>query len=330
VADWWKDTDGRAYWVEIRRVPGIGSGLECPTRDRDGHRNGWYELVLSVREGDIIYHYNARESRFVGRSVATSEGYEDSALDAYLADLGDFQAITGIVGLDEIDSRRHQIVALRERLQADYGSPLYLPFQFRSPLRMMSNYFARFPTELLGDLFGHDGLGGEASTSNDASMAGDLDVAAHDAVSRPRMQFLSPFKRRADSDYQVKVLGGRRTRTRQHESLVNTCASWLTRENYEPACNAAVDLGLEDPPVIIEAEIIRGSWATAVREAVGQLYEYRYFKVADPQSGLIFLVNEPVPAAWLAYLERDRQIGAIWQTHGGFMLSPLANRILSE
>jgi len=35
--------------------------------------------------------------------------------------------------------------------------------------------------------------------------------------------------------------------------------------------------GLTDPPVLTEGEVLTGDWLARVREAVGQLYEYRYF-----------------------------------------------------
>jgi hypothetical protein len=87
-------------------------------------------------------------------------------------------------------------------------------------------------------------------------------------------------------------------------------------------------LGLLDGTVIIEAKVVK-SWPTAIREAVGQLYEYRYFKVTDPATELIFLADQPVPADWVAYLESDREMGVMWpSTDGGFVLSDLASIML--
>src|SRR3954454_391824 len=102
MAYWW---DGRAeerYWVEIRRLPGIGSGLYAPTLDEAGHENPWYELVGSVRAGEVIYHYNARESRFVGRSVAASDAVEDPDEEMYSVDLRDFESIDAPVDLQAL------------------------------------------------------------------------------------------------------------------------------------------------------------------------------------------------------------------------------------
>ena len=74
--------------------------------------------------------------------------------------------------------------------------------------------------------------------------------------------FLSPFKPRADTDYITHVSGGAFQRGRTtHETLVNDFAGWLASKGLLAASNAAIDLGLEHPPVIIEAKVIRpGRW----------------------------------------------------------------------
>jgi hypothetical protein len=116
-------------------------------------------------------------------------------------------------------------------------------------------------------------------------------------------------------------------RGRTHETLVNDFSSWLIGKGFEVGRNAATDLGIVEPPVIFEAKIV-ANWPRAIREAVGQLYVYRYFKVVDPDAALIFLASKPVPANWTAYLERDRKIGVAWRTAKSFELSRLARRSL--
>jgi hypothetical protein len=114
---------------------------------------------------------------------------------------------------------------------------------------------------------------------------------------------------------------------RDHETLVNDFARWLTTIGWDVGCNAAIDIGIENPPIIIEAKIV-GRWSTSIRQAVGQLYEYRYFKVADPAADLIFLASKAVPDHWLRYLEQDRQISVAWRSGGTFELSSRATRLL--
>jgi hypothetical protein len=81
--------------------------------------------------------------------------------------------------------------------------------------------------------------------------------------------------------------------------------------------------------VIIEAKVVLpGAWANSIRQAVGQLYEYRYFQVVPPDSALVFLASVEVPAKWIDYLDADRGIGVAWRTKDSFELSARARSAL--
>jgi hypothetical protein len=142
----------------------------------------------------------------------------------------------------------------------------------------MSNYFAKLPAAAVAVLFDTTGLG-EARAEPPTAEEGDPVEA--DVPSLAQTGFLAPFKPKADTDYLTKLRGGIRRRGRRHETLVNSFAAWLEDRGFEVGRNAAVDLGLTEPSVVIEAKIVI-RWPDAIRAAVGQLYEYRYFKVADP------------------------------------------------
>jgi hypothetical protein len=136
---------------------------------------------------------------------------------------------------------------------------------------------------------------------------------------------LKPFAPKSDESYLVAILGGNRPRSRRHESLVNDFAQWLRSKGYKPARNAAIDIGLNDPPAIFEAEYIKDDdWPAMIREAVGQLYEYRFFRVARPDAAAIFVASEPIPQKWWHYLEDDRGIYLAWREADGFFLSTKA------
>jgi hypothetical protein len=336
MAYWWDDDTNERYWVEIRGIPGIGTSLECPDHqiNSDGShgRNTWYELVHSVRKGQIVYHYNEREQRFVGRSVAASDAEHVKSDRAYVVDLEDFRPIAASIDLAYMRNRSATLYRLRQELKmAHPDDTIYTPFQFRGSglYGMMSNYFAKLPRNVVLELFGPDGLAeGALPLAEDAQQPprdegdGDVDPGT------PLGSFLHPFKPKADSDYMSNVVGGRQRRSRRHERLINDCAAWLAAQGYEPMRNAAVDLGLDDPAVIIEGKTIGVAWAAPVRQAVSQLYEYRYFKVASPASGLVFLSEKQVPASWVRYLEEDRAIGVMWPSKSSYQLSPSARAAL--
>ncbi|HST33511.1 MAG TPA: hypothetical protein VLJ80_08330 [Solirubrobacteraceae bacterium] len=332
MAYWWDDDVNERYWVEIRKEPGIGTSLECPDHQiNEGGTPGpnpWYELVRSVRKREIVYHYNEREQRFVGRSRAASDAQHVEA--GYIVALEDFTPIAAPVDLAYLRARSATLFQLRENLKAAHSEDtIYTPFQFRgaSLYGMMSNYFAKLPRDVALELFGVDGLAEEALPETEdgapAPITGD-DIDPGPTQS----SFLRPFRSKADSDYLSNVVGGRHPRSRRHERLINDCAAWLRSEGMEPMRNAAIDLGLEDPPVIIEGKTVATGWAAPVRQAVSQLYEYRYFKVAAPNSALVFLAEKAVPETWVRYLEKDRKIGVMWPSSGDYRLSRLARAAL--
>ncbi|MFI6229068.1 hypothetical protein ACIBCR_17335 [Micromonospora echinospora] len=332
MAYWWSDDPGQRYWVEIRKRPGIGTQLWAPTRDEDGGVDGWYNLVGSVVAGDIIYHWNAVESRFVGRSQAKKDARTDVGEDAFVVELMNFTPLRADLSLNFLRSRADRLYALRDELREAFGDPLYLPWQFkedRSKFSSMSNYFAKLPKQAVSILFGEDGLG--ADQVEDVPTA-DAPVVEFTLLDSPQgdqgWAFLDPFKPKADADYFAKVIGGSARRGRRHETLVNSCAEWLAANGLVPGRNAAIDLGVAELGVIIEAKVVQRSWAKVIREAVGQLYEYRYFRVADPESRLIFMADRPVPEVWVKYLEKDRAIGSMWPDMSGFQMSKLAQQAL--
>jgi hypothetical protein len=326
TAYWWQAQPEERYWVEIRRVlEGLGYELRCPFVDSGGHPNPWYDLVDALVEGQVVYHWNAVLERFVGRSVVAASRSVDSKTGERIVPLKDFTPLRVEIGLEELQDLRPKLEARRDQLVSNNpGQSLYLPFQFRSDdLRLMSNYFTKLPFVFQELLFGTDGLA-ESELPDPPAEEGPPEPPTSAGV---RAHYLRPFKRKADSQYLTRIEGGLRRRGRHHETLVNDFARWLQDRGHRVGRNAAIDLGLEEPPVIIEAKSV-ASWAGAIREAVGQLYEYRYFQVVSPESHLVFLASQSVPKPWLRYLEDDRGIGAAWRVGHDFELSPLAEAAL--
>lgn len=321
---WWDDNPDERYWVEIRYIEGIGRSLQAPFLDERQKRNAWYDLVEEVDIGDVVYHWNAIEHRFVGRSTVASRPTERGG--QRWVDLSDFQALTASVDLDTIQSREEDIVAVRDRLREAYPrQKLYLSFQFRGDgLRMLSNYFAKLPAELVALLFDPTGFGEEAAHDPPAE-DGPAIVGGKTGVGRT---FLSPFKPKADTNYNALVKGGVQRRGRDHETLVNDFAEWLVERGLEVGRNAAIDLAVISPLVVVEAKMVT-NWSRSIREAVGQLYEYRYFNVIDPSAALIFLASGSAPQQWIDYLEVDRKIGIASRSAASFDLSRLARSALA-
>ena len=75
-----------------------------------------------------------------------------------------------------------------------------------------------------------------------------------DSIKAPRRSYLRPFEPKADTDYVAFVKPSHQVRTRAHETLVIRFAAWLEDRGLDQAYNQAVDIGVEDPPIIIEAK----------------------------------------------------------------------------
>jgi hypothetical protein len=124
VAYWWQNDPEEKFWVEIRKVPGIGTSLWSPNRDEDGGTDPWYELVSTVKAGEVVYHWNAREHRFVGRSIAAENAVEDLASETYRVKLRDFTPIVAEVSLADLRAMANDLYAVRDRYIASMD-PLF-------------------------------------------------------------------------------------------------------------------------------------------------------------------------------------------------------------
>jgi hypothetical protein len=100
------------------------------------------------------------------------------------------------------------------------------------------------------------------------------------------------------------------------------------RARLRTGLHQAIDLGLNEPPVIFGAKVIRNDLPLRIREAIGQLYEYRYFQTCPLESQLVLLADSPIPEVWVNYLELDREIGTMWRVEEDFVLSDRAARAL--
>lgn len=157
---WWSSIPAERSWVEIRRIPErLGQELRCPFMNAIGRHDGWWELVDDVQVGDCVYHWNADQSRFIGRSFAATTRQVDAGTGERVVELRGFLPLVVDVGLGSVRSLGPQLTAVRDAITEQCpGQTQHLPFQFRSDgLRLMSNYFAKLPLAMQQILFGPDG-----------------------------------------------------------------------------------------------------------------------------------------------------------------------------
>jgi hypothetical protein len=146
---------------------------------------------------------------------------------------------------------------------------------------------------------------------------------------------LDGFRPNDSSDYYVHIQGGRRRRERHHEELIKDFGLHVVTRGYQPITQGMYprDLVLRRPAAdqqrswLVEGKAVkRGNATQAVREAVGQLYEYSYYwheKRSEPKPHLVALFTEGI-GHYAEYLE-EHDIASIWRTEeGGWAGSPTA------
>ena len=133
------------------------------------------------------------------------------------------------------------------------------------------------------------------------------------------------FKPKDVSDYLARVAARTLRKTRVHEKVVNAYAAWAEAADFQVSSPHPVDLSLISAGQrwIVEVKAVyRGDATRAVREAVGQLLEYRHF-LYDDDTGVVALFSEPVGDAYVAYLEAHG-LRAVWLVDDEWCGSPTA------
>lgn len=133
---------------------------------------------------------------------------------------------------------------------------------------------------------------------------------------------LEGFKPKDSGTYVAEIKRRVQYRDRRHEALVNSFALYVERRGFTP-----VTIGMHPRDLVlrksgeewlVEAKAVKdGNPTKAVREAVGQLFEYRYFLHAkdDSKPGLIGLFTESV-GVYAEYLE-SQGIASVWKSDDG-------------
>lgn len=122
------------------------------------------------------------------------------------------------------------------------------------------------------------------------------------------------FNPKNASDYTALLKGGIQRRTRGHEALVRFAGETLQALGAKVATPHPLDLVILEPlQVILEAKTTRGrSVGFAIRDAVGQLYEYRHF-IGPKTARMCILVDAPPGPDFVAYVENVLELMLMWK-----------------
>ncbi|MFJ2786915.1 MULTISPECIES: MrcB family domain-containing protein [unclassified Streptomyces] len=164
-------------------------------------------------------------------------------------------------------------------------------------------------------------LGGHASVPQVATSPADFDP-------------LADFQPKDSSEYKVQIKARQQVKQRVHEELIKDFGLYIVECGYQPitlrqhpkdlVLKKPQEPGAREPEWLVEAKVVRNGNATmAVREALGQLFEYRHFLYQkEPEPFLIGLFSEGI-GAYVPYLE-EQGIASIWRSEDGWDGSPKA------
>jgi hypothetical protein len=148
---WWDGDPAQRYWMELVSRPDWGTELISPDEGRYGH-------MWDVREGDVVFHWlgvsstGAGKSGIYGHSIVVGppetvpeNQWRSTTGPGVRVPLGDFVRADPLL-LHELASSASEITAVKDRLIADFGKPVYFPFQDGSGgFRPREAYLAKVP-----------------------------------------------------------------------------------------------------------------------------------------------------------------------------------------
>ncbi|MGW3013631.1 MrcB family domain-containing protein [Streptomyces sp. NPDC001219] len=175
---------------------------------------------------------------------------------------------------------------------------------------------------------------GNMTTILKAALAVEPQIEVVNEPDGPVMEYATPahatyqglegFRPKSSDDYVVQIEAREQQKKRVHEGLLRRFGPYIWGRGFTPITEQVHprDLVLQagGDEWLVEAKAVKKGNATqAVREAVGQLLEYRHFyylQKGRPKPHLLGLFSESI-GAYADYLEAHG-IGSIWRTSDGW------------
>lgn len=343
MPDWWEGNPREQYWCEISGRTDPGADLKCPKTQEDGGPDWSYDLILQVQPGDIVFHYSTRRKAYIAASVA---GGPVDARDIIWAPHG-----TSGRSKKEVRTLRPGwwrplygfTVAQAPLTLAELHNPIddawirgwidrkeqhgrvASPFQrYPRELRGAQGYLTKMPADFV------ERWGQLSQLANSIQVVQDVVATASPTTTAQIDQSAAPQltpRLKNDSDYQAVITAGVQQRTRSHERLVRNAVEWLQGQGATVSTPHPIDMVLEGSPLlIVEVKIVgQRSALFAVREAIGQLLEYRHFR-HSPDSELCILLDQPPDTAVVPYVEHVLKAFIIWWDGARLIGGPATSR----
>ena len=355
---WWDKLDEEKYWVEITDRKDIGCDLNCPQTDDSGKPEGSYSLIKTIKPGDVVFHYSTRKQRIEGASVAGGPLEERVTTWIPHGRVGRLKPIHAqrpgwwlpIYGFSEaqdkltlaevrqpddkdwiyqwIHSKELEIQSRRKSGERKLQKAIAAPFQRYGghTLRAQQGYLTKMPVDFINRWTKLSDTVDALSTEQE-----QLSVLAEVCPFDEAVGSLDGvFVPKSAADYEVEIKSGTQRRTRKHERLVNEAATILTSLGAIVSSAHPIDLLIFSPlMVIVEAKIGFPNARYAIRHALGQLHEYRYF-LKHFGAKLCVLLDQKPDDALIAYAEIELQLMVAWVSDGVLAVGPSTKKILTD
>ena len=355
---WWDTLDEEKYWVEITDRRDIGRDLNCPQTDDRGKPEGSYSLIKAIKPGDVVFHYSTRKQRIEGASVAGGPleerattwiahgrlarlkpiqvqrpgwwlpiyGFSEAKQKLTLAEVrqpGDQAWIYQWIHSKAVDIQNRRNAGERKLQKA-----IAAPFQRYGgyTLRAQQGYLTKMPVDFINRWTKLSDTVDALSTQQE-----QLSVLAEVYPFEEAIGSLDGvFVAKSAADYEVEIKSATQRRTRKHEKLVNEAATILTSLGASVSSPHPIDLFITSPVrVIVEAKIGFPTPRYAIRHALGQLHEYRYF-LKHFGAKLCVLLEQKPDDALIAYSEIELQLLVAWVNDGVLNCGPSTKRIFTD
>jgi hypothetical protein len=326
MAHWWDGAADERYWCEITDRKDIGADLKCPQTNEKGLEYWSYSLIRDIVAGDIVFHYSTVDRAFVAASVAgaplesrpivwvphgtAGRGSEAAPRPGWWLPLYGCVRAGAPLTLQQLRNPADEawLAEWTDRTRA-LGTPA-APFQsYPTGLRAAQGYLTKMPREFVERW---PSLSQVAAALEPTQERLDLLQPLPGPVAPPTPALT--FAPKSDAEYVAMVRAGQQRRTRRHERLVRQTGEYLARNGGKVATSLhPIDLYLGAPhDIIFEAKIVgeRGP-VFAVREAVGQLFEYSHF-LNRRDAALCILLDEAPGDALVTYIESRLGMLVAW------------------
>jgi len=342
MAYWWESLERERYWCEITDREDIGADLKCPQTNEAGKPYWSYSLIHAVWPGDVVFHYSTNAKAYLAASVAggpleersivwtphgtvgRSKTEQRPARPGWWRPLYGLTPVEPALTLADLQADEAWIrewISAKEKVGA-VAAPIQL---YPGKLRAAQGYLTKMPADFV------DRWASLSKTIDRlATVQDDLTDLAQRFPGRVPAEDLE-FKPKPETDYVAVVKGGVQRRSRNHERLVRVAAEYFKARGGNVGTKHPLDLLMTSPFSIIFEAKVRASVQPgfAIREAVGQLLEYRHF--VGPRDALLCILLDANPGDQLVkYVEDALDMLLLWSEADRIAAGPLTAKRLGR